>query len=53
MQNFELMQGLKPNDGLNQDAPDLVLLEELFLLFVVDYLLIEVAVIGKLHHDTA
>lgn len=46
------MQGFEANDSLYQDTPNLMLFEELFLLFMVNYLLIEITVIGKLHHNT-
>ena len=40
MKDVESMQSAEPADGLDEYAPNLVLLEELLLLFVIDYFLI-------------
>lgn len=53
MQDVEVMQGLEADHRLDEHTPYLALLEELLPLLVVDDLLVEVAVVGKLHHDAA
>ena len=45
------MQRLEAEDGLDEDAPDFVFVEEFLLLLVVDDLLVEVSVVGELHDD--
>lgn len=45
------MESFQPDDSLDEDAPNLALLEELLFLLVVDYLLIEISIVSKLHDD--
>jgi hypothetical protein len=47
------MQFFESGDCLDEDTPNLMLLKELLFLFVVDYLLVKVAIIGKLHDYAA
>ena len=51
MKDLKLVQSFQPSDCLYEDTPYLLFLEELLLLFVVEYLLVKVTVICKLHHD--
>lgn len=51
MKYIEIMKCFEADDGLNENTPNLIFLKELFLLLVVDYLLVEVTVVGKLHDD--
>lgn len=52
MQNIKFMQTFQANDHLYKNSPYLVLLEKLFLLFMLDYFLVEISVIGVLHDYT-
>lgn len=45
------MQGLKTIDCLDQYAPNLVFLEQLFSLLMLEYLLVQVAIIRVLHYN--
>lgn len=51
MKNIKRMESFQPDDSLDEDAPNLALLEELLFLLVVDYLLIEISIVSKLHDD--
>ena len=51
MQYIEIVKCFETDNGLNEDTPNLIFLKELFLLLVIDYLLVKVAVVGKLHDD--
>ena len=51
MKNAEVVQDLEADYSLNQNTPDLTLLEVLFLLLLVDYLLIEIPIVSELHDD--
>lgn len=53
MQDLELMQRLESSGDLDHDAPDLFLREFCIVLCMEDNLLIEVALICKLHDDAA
>lgn len=53
MQDLELMQGLESSGDLDHDAPGLFLREFCIVLCMEDDLLIEVALICKLHDDAA
>lgn len=50
VKNVESMEGTHAADGLYEYAPYLIFLEELFLLFMVDNLLIKVTIICILHY---
>lgn len=51
MQDAELMQSSESTDSLNESTPYLIFLKKFFFLFMIDYLLIEVTVVSKLHND--
>lgn len=51
MQNVQVVQSLQSNHSLNQHAPNLTFLEEIFFFLMIYYLLIEVAVVCKLHDN--
>ena len=51
MQYFKLMESFHAGDCLDEDTPDLMFFEELFFLLMVNYFLVEVAVICELHDD--
>ena len=53
MKDFEIMEHFEGPGDLDKDVPDLVFLEVLFFLLVLENFLVEVASIGKLHHDTS
>lgn len=49
VEDIEVVQGFESDDGLDEHAPDFALLEEFLFLLVVDDLLVEVAIVCKLH----
>lgn len=53
MENVELVETLEPHGDLDQHPPDVVLLELCGRFLMMHYLLVEVAVVRKLHHDAA
>ena len=53
MEYLEVMQFLQALQGVDDETPDVGLIEELLLLLVVVYLVVEVAVVRELHHDAA
>ena len=52
MENVEAVQLTQPHRHMDESLPDLLLAEEVALLLVEHYLLVEVTVVGKLHDDT-
>lgn len=52
MQNFELMERLQATDHVDEELPDVALLEELRTSSVLDYFHVEVSAIRVLHDDT-
>ena len=53
MEYIEGVEGLESDYCLDEHTPNLTFLEEFFLLLVVDDLLVEVTVVGKLHDNAA
>jgi hypothetical protein len=53
MQNIKRMKGFEPHDCLHEYTPNIFLFEKLIFLFMFDYFLIEVTIVGKLHYDAA
>ena len=51
MEDVEVMQSLQSDDSLDEHGPNLAFLEELLPLLALDYLLVEVTVVGELHDD--
>jgi hypothetical protein len=51
MENIQSVQSFESDDCLDEHTPYFMLLEELFLLFMIDNLLIEVSVVCELHDD--
>ena len=51
MQNFELMERLQATDHVDEELPDVALLEELRTSSVLDYFHVEVSAIRVLHDD--
>lgn len=51
MEYIKFMQTLESHNNLNNDLPDILLLELGVGLLVRHYFLVEIAVIGELHHD--
>lgn len=51
MQNVQVVQSLQSNHGLNQHTPNLTLLKEILFFLMIYDLLIEVAIVCKLHND--
>lgn len=51
MKDIELMKAPETKKYLNKNIPYLFFIEKLFLFFVLNNLLIEIAVIEKLHDD--
>jgi hypothetical protein len=51
MKNIKRMESFQPDDSLNENAPNLTLFEELLFLLVIDYLLVKISIISKLHDD--
>ena len=52
MQNFEIVEIAETIKYLYKDGPNLFFRKELFFGFLLDYLLIEVSVVKKLHNNT-
>lgn len=53
MQDIESVQFLKAQRDLDERPPDCVLFKQRLLFLVLHDLLVEVAIIRKLHHDAA
>jgi hypothetical protein len=53
VEDVEGVQGLESDNCLDEYAPDLALLEQLLALLMIDYLLVEVSIVGELHDDAA
>ena len=51
MKNIEIMQRLQSNDSLDEHTPNLTLLKEFLLFFMLYDLLVEIAVIRELHNN--
>lgn len=51
MQNFELVQHFESHNGLDKDTPDFMFFKEFLSFFVLYNLLVEVAVVCKLHDN--
>lgn len=51
MKNFQIMQCLQPLDDLYKDRPNVGLWEQLVLALLLNDPLVQVSVVGKLHHD--
>lgn len=51
MEDVDSMERLEAIDCLDKNTPNFVLLEQLFLLFVLENLLVQVPVICVLHYD--
>lgn len=50
MKNIEVVETLEPQGDLNEGFPDETFLEKLLILLLGQYLLVEVSIVGKLHH---
>ncbi len=50
MQDIEVMEAFEAEGDLNEGLPNVPFLEILFVFLLIKYLLIQVAIIGKLHH---
>jgi len=51
MEDFEVMEFLESSEGVDDDSPDKVLFEELSLLLVLWYFMVEVSIVSKLHYN--
>jgi hypothetical protein len=51
MQNFEIVQGFQAFHNLDEDIPDIGFVKHLILFLLLNDLLVEVAIVGELHHD--
>ena len=51
MENFLLVENFERPGHFYEDAPYLLLVDELVRLLLLEDLLVEVAVVGKLHHE--
>lgn len=52
MENIKFVQALQPHNHLDDNFPDVLLLELSVGLLVRDYFLVQVAVVGEFHYDT-
>ena len=52
MQDFSVMQRFKASDDLNEDIPNLFLLDVGFSLLIIAYFLEDITVVGVLHDQT-
>lgn len=53
MEDVEVVQCLQSQHCLDEDAPDLALLEQFLPLLVLHDLLIQIPIVGELHDDAA
>ena len=53
MEDVHAVKSLEPNDWLDQDAPDFVLLEKGFGFLVLEDFLVEIPIVCILHDNAA
>lgn len=51
MQNIESVEGLETDDGLDEDAPDLIFFKKFACVLMLKNFLIKVSIIGVFHYN--